>query len=76
MWSTAFWKDTAERTIRTFAQALLALIGTNVVDITDLDWTQMLLAAATAAVITVLTCVVATGVGTKGDPSFTGEAKP
>ena len=76
MWSKQFWKDTAERTIRTFAQALLALIGTNVVAITTLDWPQMLLAAATAAVITVLTCVVATGVGVKGDPSFIGEAKP
>ena len=76
MWTAAFWKDTAERTIRTFAQVMLAMIGTNVVDITSLDWKQMLLAASTAAVITVLTCVVATGVGVKGDPSFIGEAKP
>ena len=70
MWQAPFWKSTAERTIRTFAQALLALIGTNLVAVTDLDWPQMLLASTTAAIITVLTCVVATGVGDEGSPSL------
>jgi hypothetical protein len=70
MRTAAFWSSTFERAIRTWAQALLALIGTDLVAITDLDWAQMLLASATAAVITVLTCVVASGVGDKGTPSF------
>ena len=71
MWTAIFWRSTAERTIRTIAQSLLALIGTNVVAITDLDWPQMLMASATAGVITVLTCVVAANVGDKGTPSLT-----
>jgi hypothetical protein len=75
MWTAAFWKATAERTIRTVAQSLIALIGTNTVQITDLDWVQMLLASATAGVLTVLTCIVATGVGDKGSPSLLKEEK-
>jgi hypothetical protein len=29
MWTVAFWKATAERAIKTFAQVLVALVGTN-----------------------------------------------
>jgi hypothetical protein len=70
MWTTAFWKDAAERAIRTFAQALLAMLGTDLVGITELDWPQLLAVGATAAVVSLLTSVVATGVGDKGTTSF------
>jgi hypothetical protein len=73
MFTVKFWKDTAERTIRTFAQALLALIGTNAVAVTALDWPQMLAVSATAAVVAILTAIVATGVGDKGTPAFLPE---
>lgn len=45
------------RTIKTMAETALALIGTNTVGITDVDWVGVLSACALAAVITVLTCI-------------------
>jgi hypothetical protein len=50
-----FWKATAERAVKTFAQALLALLGTGSVGITSLDWLGMVEVAATAAVASALT---------------------
>lgn len=50
-----FWAGTAERAVKTLAQAALAMIGTNTVAITDLDWQHILAVAATAAVVSVLT---------------------
>lgn len=50
-----FWAGTAERAIKTLAQAALAMIGTNAVDITRLDWAHILAVSATAAVVSVLT---------------------
>ncbi|NMW88043.1 holin [Mobiluncus curtisii] len=50
-----FWAGAAERAIKTLAQAALALIGTNAVDITRLDWAHILAVAATAAVVSILT---------------------
>jgi hypothetical protein len=74
MWSLAFWKDTAERAIRTAAQALLALWGTQVTGIMQVDWAQALSVAALAALSSVLMSLIATGVGDKGTPSFVDEA--
>ena len=70
MFTLVWIQSTAERVIRTIAQTLLALIGTNVVAVTDLDWPQMLAAAATSGIVAFLTCVVATRVGDKGTPSL------
>ena len=75
MFTLVFIQSTAERVVRTVAQTLLALIGTNVVAVTSLDWPQMLAAAATSGVVAFLTCVVATGVGDKGTPSFLAEGE-
>jgi hypothetical protein len=61
-----FWEDAAERTIRTMAQALLALMGTDALGIVGLDWAQMLSVAAGAGIMSLLTAIVATGIGDKG----------
>lgn len=50
-------KDALVRAIRTFCQALATLIGTNAVNIVDLDWLQILGVAATTAVVSFLTCI-------------------
>lgn len=74
MWTSAFWKAAGERAIRTFAQALVALIGVEAVSIVSLDWPQMLYVSATAALLSVLTSIVASGVGEAG-PSFGPEVE-
>lgn len=69
-----FWAATAERTVRTAAQVALALIGTGVIGITDVDWTGVASAAALAAVACVLTCIAA-GAATKSDGPSLGSAE-
>lgn len=63
--TTAFWKDAAVRAVKTFAQVVLALMGTGSVGITSLDWPAILSIAATAGVTSVLTSVTSlSNVGT------------
>ena len=45
------------RTVKTMAETALALIGTNTVGITDVDWVGVISACALSGVITVLTCI-------------------
>lgn len=69
MFTTLFWKDAAERFIKTFAQALLAIIlvapQTSVI---GFDWPSALGLAATAAVISLLTSIVS-GIATSNTPT-------
>lgn len=69
MWGTSFWKATGERALRTFAQALAALIGAGAVSVIDIDWAASIGIAATAALLSVLTSIGAAEVGAAG-PSF------
>jgi hypothetical protein len=39
------------------AETALALIGTNTIGVTEVDWVGVLSACALAAIITVLTCI-------------------
>lgn len=68
-----FWVSSAERAIKTFAQALVALIGTSAMSIIELDWTQMLGISATAAVVSVLTSIASANFGPNPGPSLTDE---
>jgi hypothetical protein len=69
MFSTTWLKDAAERAVKTFAQALLALMGAAPLNIIDLNWGDMLGVSATATVVSVLTSVVSVGLGDKGTAS-------
>lgn len=63
MFSKLFLKDAAERFVKTFAQALLALfVVAPQTPILAFDWPSALGLAATAAVISFLTSVVSAGV--------------
>lgn len=53
--SKEWWRASAIRAVRTFAQALASEIGANAVSIVALDWLQMLGIAATAALLSLLT---------------------
>jgi hypothetical protein len=66
MRTKSFWIDVAERTIRTIAQSLLALMGTDALGIVGLDWMQMGSVAIGAGLMSLLTSIVATGIGDKG----------
>jgi len=55
-----FWKAALIRAVRTMAQTAVALIGTNAVGVTEVDWLGVLSGAALAGVVSILTSV-ATG---------------
>lgn len=72
--SLNFWKAAVERAVKTFAQALLALLGTGSVGVTHLDWGQYLSVAGTAALASVLTSVAS--LSTVGGVAPTLPAQP
>ena len=50
-------KAAAIRTVKTMAETGIAIIGTNTVGITDVDWIGLLSACALSGIVTVLTCI-------------------
>ena len=50
-------KAAAVRTVKTMAETAIALIGTNTIGITDVDWLGLLSACALSGVVTMLTCI-------------------
>ena len=68
----AFWAASIERSIKTFAQAVLAIVGVAGVTPADVDWKEVLLAGAFGALASLLTSVVSAPVGNAG-PSMASE---
>jgi hypothetical protein len=75
MFSLAFWYATAERAIRTAAQALAALLGADTVNWLEVDWPYALATAGGAALLAVLTAVATSGAGAEG-PGVTETTVP
>lgn len=77
MFTGLFWRDTVERFVKTFAQALLALlvVAPNT-PILAFDWPSALGLAATAAVISFLTSFVSAGVTKKVSTVSPASAAP
>ena len=69
----AFWKSAAERAIRTFAQAFLALVGATAFDVLHADWASLIGVSLGAAFLSLLTSIVASEIGDKGTPSLIEE---
>ncbi|WP_411147039.1 holin [Streptomyces sp. x-80] len=57
MITKAFWATAAERAIKTFAQALLAVLGAGAFGLLDAPWTDALSTAGMAAVLSFLTTI-------------------
>lgn len=70
MWTSDFWKRAAERAIRTFAQALLGALTAGLVVTDSAQWTAALIAAAVAALASVLMSLAGSAVGDPSDPSL------
>ena len=68
LWTTAFWRGAGERALKTFAQALVAVIGVGAVGLLDVDWRGALSAATLATVISLLTSI--------GNADFTAGQTP
>ena len=50
-------KAAGVRTVKTMAETALAVIGTNAIGITEVNWVGVVSAAALSGVVTVLTCI-------------------
>lgn len=66
MLTKAFWLAAGERAVRTFAQALVAVIGVSAVSIAAIPWPEAFGVAATAAVLSLLTSIAASATATPG----------
>ncbi|MFH9070297.1 holin [Streptomyces alboflavus] len=66
MWTAAFWKATAERAVRTFAQALAAVLVAGATNLLDVAWGAALGTAGMAALLAVLTALGSVKVGPPG----------
>ncbi|NSC21497.1 holin [Streptomyces albus subsp. chlorinus] len=66
MTTAAFWRAAVERMVRTFAQAVLALLGGDGLGLLDVDWGQALSVGGLAAVVALLTAVATSGTGGEG----------
>ncbi|GFH38924.1 holin [Streptomyces pacificus] len=73
MFTRAFWKATAERMIRTFAQGTLGVASADGLGILDVDWAQAASVGGLAAALALLTAIAASGAGQPG-PGITESA--
>lgn len=71
-----FWLDALERAVKTAAQTVLGLIGTNAATAVSLDWQQIGVATAFTAGLSVLTSIVSSGIGEPGTASLLNPAPP
>lgn len=69
-----FWLSSIERAIKTFAQAVVTLIGTQAIGVLDIDWAQILAISATMALVSVFTSVGSAELGKTLGPSLVGES--
>ena len=61
-----FWIDTVERAVKTFAQAAVAVLTSNVVGLLDVDFVTLASVSGLAALVSVLTSIASGQVGGKG----------
>lgn len=72
MFTKRFLKDATERAIATFAQAVLAVVSADGLDILNLNWEQVLSVGLLALVLSVLKSIVATQTGDSQSASLVG----
>lgn len=61
--SKRFWRDAAERAVRTFAQSTLATLGVGAVDILNTNWVGALSVGGGAAIVSLLMSLASERIG-------------
>jgi hypothetical protein len=69
MWTKTFWKQSVERAVKSAAQALLGLWALDGFNVLHADFPLAGGVAGGAALLSVLTSIVTSGVGEKDSPS-------
>lgn len=72
MLSKSFWIDAAERAVKTAAQTAVAMLGTGLVGIIDVDWQNVASVSAVAALVSLLTSIASNPVGDRGTAAVVG----
>ena len=70
MWSLGFWKQTAERALRTAAQVALSFWVVGQTGVLDVDWQQFASVTVLAALASVAMSIVGSGVNDPETPSM------
>ena len=73
MWTVGFWKQTAERAVKTAAQASAAFFVVGSTGVADVDWATVGGVAGAAAVASVLTSLASAPFGPADSPSLVVE---
>jgi hypothetical protein len=71
MLTVDFWKDSAERAIKTIAQALVALISADTMNVLAVDVGQLVGVSLGAGIVSLLTSIASANYG-DGTPSLVG----
>jgi hypothetical protein len=69
MWTSRFWKQAGERAVKSAAQSLLGLWALDGFNVLHADFALGAGVAGGAAVLSVLTSIVTSGIGEPNDPS-------
>ena len=76
MFVSHFWRATAERAVKSFAQALLAVLSATSLGLLEVDWVTCLSTAGMATILSVLTSIGSSQIGEAGDPSALRTSTP
>ncbi len=76
MFSQFFWRSTAERAVKSFAQSLLALLTAGQMNLLEVPWDVTLATAGMAALLSVLTSIGSSRIGDPDDPSAVSTREP
>jgi hypothetical protein len=72
MLTLTFWQDALERALKTFCQALVAVLGAGSVGLLNVPWVTALSTAGMAALLSLLTSVGSAPLGKRGEASLLG----
>jgi hypothetical protein len=68
MFTRAYWQYVAERSIKTFVQTLVALLGVGQTNMISVNWSNMGAVAGSAAFVSVLTSISSLSGSTVAEP--------